>query len=154
PSSSSPTSSPRSATSSPRPSSSRPATSPTTARPRGSPTGTRTGTTTPSTTRTRGRSAPTLSAAQVSPVLDLLALDFMRDALLAALLVGVAAPLVGFFLVQRRMSLIGDGIGHVALAGVGVGIFTGSSPVWTALVAAVVAAVVIELVQRLGRTSG
>ncbi|MBM6546655.1 metal ABC transporter permease [Janibacter sp. YIM B02568] len=87
-------------------------------------------------------------------MLDLLALDFMRNALLAALLVGVAAPLVGIFLVQRRMSLIGDGIGHVALAGVGVGIFTGSSPVWTALVAAVVAAVVIELVQRLGRTSG
>ena len=87
-------------------------------------------------------------------MLDLLALDFMRNALLAALLVGVAAPLVGIFLVQRRMSLIGDGIGHVALAGVGVGIFTGSSPVWTALVAAVVAAVVIELVQRFGRTSG
>lgn len=85
---------------------------------------------------------------------DLLALDFMRNALLAALLVGVAAPLVGIFLVQRRMSLIGDGIGHVALAGVGVGIFTGSSPVWTALAAAVVAAVVVELVQRLGRTSG
>ena len=85
---------------------------------------------------------------------DLLALDFMRNALLAAFLVGVAAPLVGIFLVQRRMSLIGDGIGHVALAGVGVGIFTGQAPVWTALVAAVAAAVIIELVQRLGRTSG
>ena len=52
---------------------------------------------------------------------DLLALDFMRQALLAALLAGFAAPLVGVFLVQRRMSLIGDGMGHVALAGVAVG---------------------------------
>ena len=31
--------------------------------------------------------------------------------------IGVLAPAVGFFLVQRRMSLIGDGIGHVAFAG-------------------------------------
>ena len=55
---------------------------------------------------------------------DLLSLDFMRQALIAAVLVGLAAPLVGAFLVQRRMSLIGDGIGHVALAGVTVGILT------------------------------
>ena len=56
---------------------------------------------------------------------ELLELDFMRQALLAALLAGLAAPLVGVFLVQRRMSLIGDGMGHVALAGVAVGILTG-----------------------------
>lgn len=85
---------------------------------------------------------------------DLLALDFMRQALLAAVLVGLAAPLVGAFLVQRRMSLIGDGIGHVALAGVAVGILTGSMPVLTALVAAVAAAVGVELIRAAGRTSG
>lgn len=85
---------------------------------------------------------------------DLLALDFMRQALVAALLVGIAAPLVGVFLVQRKMSLIGDGMGHVALAGVAVGILTGQAPVWTALVAAVAAAVGIELIRARGRTSG
>jgi zinc transport system permease protein len=85
---------------------------------------------------------------------DLLALDFMRQALVAALLVGIAAPLVGVFLVQRRMSLIGDGIGHVALAGVAVGVLTGTAPVLTALVAAVAAAVAIELIRSRGRTSG
>ena len=85
---------------------------------------------------------------------DLLALDFMRQALLAALLAGFAAPLVGVFLVQRRMSLIGDGMGHVALAGVAVGVLTNQAPVLTALVAAVVAAVAIELIRASGRTSG
>ncbi|MFC7488186.1 metal ABC transporter permease [Knoellia sp. CPCC 206453] len=85
---------------------------------------------------------------------DLLSLDFMRQALIAAFLVGLAAPLVGAFLVQRRMSLIGDGIGHVALAGVAVGILTGSMPVLTALVAAVAAAVGVELIRATGRTSG
>lgn len=85
---------------------------------------------------------------------DLLALDFMRQALLAALLAGFAAPLVGVFLVQRRMSLIGDGMGHVALAGVAVGVLTGREPVLTALIAAVLAAVAIELIRASGRTSG
>ncbi len=84
---------------------------------------------------------------------DLLALDFMRYALLAALLVGLAAPLVGIFLVQRRLSLIGDGLGHVALAGVAVGVLLDQQPVLTALAAAAVAAVVIELIRAAGRTS-
>ena len=85
---------------------------------------------------------------------EILALEFMRQALLAALLAGVAAPLVGVFLVQRRMSLIGDGMGHVALAGVAVGLLTGQAPVLTALVAAVLAGVAIELIRASGRTSG
>ncbi len=85
---------------------------------------------------------------------DLLAYDFMQRALLAALMVGLVAPLVGVFLVQRKLSLIGDGMGHVALAGVAVGLVLNTSPVWAALVAAVAAAVVIELIRASGRTQG
>ena len=87
-------------------------------------------------------------------MLTLLDYDFMRRALLAALMVGTVAPLVGVFVVQRRMSLIGDGIGHIALAGVAVGLLTGGSPTWVALVGAVLAAVALELVRASGRTSG
>ncbi len=87
-------------------------------------------------------------------MLSLLDYDFMRRALLAALMVGAVAPLVGVFVVQRRLSLIGDGIGHVALAGVAVGLLTGGSPTWVALAAAVLAAVGLELVRATGRTSG
>ena len=85
---------------------------------------------------------------------EILSLDFMRQALVAALLVGIAAPLVGVFLVQRRLSLIGDGMGHVALAGVAVGLLTGQAPVLTALLFAVAAAVAIEVIRGRGRTSG
>ena len=85
---------------------------------------------------------------------ELLSYDFMQRALLAAVLVGLVAPLVGVFLVQRRLSLIGDGMGHVALAGVAVGLLTNVAPVWTALVAAVLAAVAIELIRASGRTQG
>ncbi len=84
----------------------------------------------------------------------LLSYDFMQRALLAAVLVGLVAPLVGVFLVQRRLSLIGDGMGHVALAGVAVGLLTNIAPVWTALVGAVLAAVAIELIRASGRTQG
>lgn len=85
---------------------------------------------------------------------EMLSLEFMRNSLLAALFVGLAAPMVGIYLVQRRLSLVGDGIGHVALAGVAVGVLTDTAPVLTALVTAVLAAVVIELVRARGRTSG
>ena len=74
----------------------------------------------------------------------MLDLEFMRLAFAAGGIVGLLAPAVGFFLVQRRMSLIGDGIGHVAFAGVAVGYLLGISPVVTALVASVGGAVAIE----------
>jgi zinc transport system permease protein len=47
----------------------------------------------------------------------MLDLEFMRLAFGAGIVVGLLAPAVGFFLVQRRLSLVGDGIGHVAPRG-------------------------------------
>jgi zinc transport system permease protein len=85
---------------------------------------------------------------------DLLTFGFMRRALAAAVLVGITAPAVGIYLVQRRLALVGDGLGHVALAGVAVGVLTTGQPVGTALVAAAGGAVAIELVRARGRTSG
>jgi zinc transport system permease protein len=86
--------------------------------------------------------------------MDILHYAFMQRALIASILIGLSAPSVGVYLVQRRLSLIGDGLGHVALAGVAVGVLTSTSPVWTALVAAVAGAVAIELIRAKGRTSG
>ena len=71
-------------------------------------------------------------------------LEFMRLAFAAGTIVGLLAPAVGFFLVQRRLSLIGDGIGHVAFAGVAFGYLVGIDPVATALVASVAGAIAIE----------
>jgi zinc transport system permease protein len=70
--------------------------------------------------------------------------EFMRLAFAAGTIVGLLAPAVGFFLVQRRLSLIGDGVGHVAFAGVAFGYLVGIDPVATALVASVAGAVAIE----------
>jgi zinc transport system permease protein len=80
--------------------------------------------------------------------------EFMRLALGAGAVVGVLAPAVGFFLVQRRQSLTGDGIGHVAFAGVAAGILLDVAPVLTALVAAILGGIAIELLRSRGGTAG
>lgn len=85
---------------------------------------------------------------------ELLSLPFMQHALLAALVTGLAAPSVGTYLVQRRLALIGDGLGHVAVTGVALGLLTGTSPTWTAVVVAIIGAVLIELIRERGHASG
>lgn len=87
-------------------------------------------------------------------LIDLLGLDFMHRALLAALFTGLAAPAIGTFLVQKRLALLGDGIGHIAVTGVALGLLTGTSPTWTAVVVAIIGAVVIEVIREQGHTNG
>jgi zinc transport system permease protein len=86
--------------------------------------------------------------------MDFLALGFMRKALIAGALVGFAAPSIGVFLVQRRLSLMGDGIGHVVFMGVAAGLAIGSAPIPTAMIFAVAGAVTIEVLRQRGKISG
>ncbi|MFF3915544.1 metal ABC transporter permease [Streptomyces sp. NPDC001852] len=86
--------------------------------------------------------------------MDFLNYAFMQRALLAAVLVGITAPAVGIYLVQRRQALMGDGIGHVAMTGVGLGFLLSTSPVWMATAVSVLGAVLMELIRWYGRTRG
>ena len=54
-------------------------------------------------------------------MLEMLEMEFMQRAWLAGLIMAVICPLIGSFLVLRRQSLIGDGLGHIAFAGVAAG---------------------------------
>jgi zinc transport system permease protein len=85
---------------------------------------------------------------------EILSSDFMQRALVAALFIGLAAPAVGTYLVQRRLALMGDGIGHVAVTGVALGLLTHTSPIWTAVVVAVLGAVLIEVIRERGHANG
>lgn len=85
---------------------------------------------------------------------ELFSMPFMQRALLAAIFTGLAAPAVGTYLVQRRLSLMGDGIGHVAVTGVALGLLTGTSPTWTAIIVAVLGAILIEVIRERGHTNG
>ncbi|MCH0565402.1 MULTISPECIES: metal ABC transporter permease [unclassified Streptomyces] len=86
--------------------------------------------------------------------MELLDYAFMQRALLAAVLVGVTAPAIGIYLVQRRQPLMGDGIGHVAMTGVGLGFLLNTSPVWMATAVSAFGAVLMELIRWYGRTRG
>ena len=96
-------------------------------------------------------------------MIELLSSPLMQRALVAAVLVGAAAPVVGTFLVQRRLALLGDGIGHIALTGVAAGWLAGALVGMTppdtlalpgAMLAAVLGAVGIEWVRAKGRITG
>lgn len=84
----------------------------------------------------------------------MLELEFMRLAFAVGAVVGLLAPAVGFFLVERRQSLVGDGLGHVAFAGVAAGYLLEVSPVATALVAAVLGALAIEWLRARAGAAG
>ena len=86
--------------------------------------------------------------------MTLLEYPFMVRALLGAVFTGLAAPAVGTYLVQRRLALMGDGIGHVAVTGVALGLLTGTSPTLTAVIVAILGAVVIEVIREQGRAGG
>ncbi len=86
--------------------------------------------------------------------MEILALPFMVRALLAALIAGCLAPAIGTYIVQRRLSLLGDGLGHVAIAGVGLALATGTAPLPMAVAVCVAGAVGVELLRQSGRASG
>lgn len=105
----------------------------------------------------------------ISGILDpdmwarMLTSPFMARSFVVAVLVGATAPIIGTYLVQRRLALLGDGIGHVSLTGVALGWLIGGAlgladqevlAIPGAVVAAVVGAILIEIVRRRGSATG
>lgn len=81
-------------------------------------------------------------------MVEILQYGFMQRAIIAGLIIGLICPLVGIFLVLRRMSLIGDSLSHVALAGVAAGMLAGFSPLYSAIFVSVIASVSIEFLRK------
>jgi zinc transport system permease protein len=77
-----------------------------------------------------------------------------QRALVACVAVGAFAPTIGAFLVQKRLSLVGDGVGHVAFAGIGLGLLVNVWPVWTALAFAVAGAIGVEVLRSRRKAGG
>ena len=84
---------------------------------------------------------------------DFLNYGFMVRALIAGVLIALAAPTLGIFLVARRSSLLTDTLSHTALAGVGLGILTGFHPLLRALLISILAANGIEKIITKGKLS-
>ncbi len=99
-------------------------------------------------------------------ILDAFAFPFFQRALIAGLAIAVMAGLLGVFVVQRRLSFLGDGLAHAAFGGMGIGAFvivsTGlvssqlglfTHPIWIALPFSLLAALVIAWLRRSTRLS-
>lgn len=84
-------------------------------------------------------------------MLDFFEYGFMVRALLAGILIAASAPLLGTFLVARRSSMLTDTLSHTALAGVGVGMAAGVSPLLGAILVSIVAASGIEKIVERGK---
>jgi ABC-type Mn2+/Zn2+ transport system permease subunit len=81
-------------------------------------------------------------------------LDVMRRALVATVVIGVVAPVVGTWVVLRRMANLGDAIAHGTLAGVGIAYAAGASVLLGAIGAGLLIAallVVFSTTRRLGQ---
>lgn len=59
---------------------------------------------------------------------NIIAYEFFRNALLGGLLVSILCAMVGTYVVTRRMVIVGGGMAHASLGGVGLGAYLGFSP--------------------------
>ncbi|RUT36194.1 metal ABC transporter permease [Paenibacillus zeisoli] len=80
--------------------------------------------------------------------MEILTVDFFQRALAGGLLIGITAPLIGIFLVLRRLSMIGDTLAHVTIAGVALGFLINVYPIAVGLVFAIVASFAIEKLRK------
>lgn len=84
----------------------------------------------------------------MADLLDALQLGFMQRALLAGALVALACAVVGTFVVLRGMSLLGDSLAHASFGGVALGVFLGVSPLYFALLVAVIGGIAIHILEH------
>ncbi|WP_018247538.1 metal ABC transporter permease [Orenia marismortui] len=81
-------------------------------------------------------------------LLDIFTYSFMQRAFIVGNIIAVICPLIGVFLVLKRLSLIGNTLSHVALTGVAIGMILGVYPIYTALFVSVLAAFGIEKLRK------
>ncbi|WP_449621293.1 metal ABC transporter permease [Robertmurraya sp. Marseille-Q9965] len=83
---------------------------------------------------------------------DILQYSFLQNAFLAGIIIGIIAPLLGVFIVVRRLSLIADALSHVTLAGIAASLllekkflmFSGLNPLYMGMVFSVGGSLFIE----------
>lgn len=80
-------------------------------------------------------------------MIEALQYAFMRNALIAGILISIACGIVGTLVVLRRIVFLSGGIAHAAYGGIGLGFFLGLDPLLSALGFAVIFALGMGLVE-------
>lgn len=80
--------------------------------------------------------------------MEMLQYDFMQRAFVAGILISIICPIIGTFIVLRRLSMIGDTLSHASLAGIAAGMLGNFYPLWGAMIFSVAAAVGVEKLRK------
>ena len=81
-------------------------------------------------------------------MLEILQYPFMQRALIAGVVLALLLAVLGIFVILRKMSFWGDGIAHASLAGIAIGLFAGYNPLITAIIFAVIFALLVYFLER------
>ena len=81
-------------------------------------------------------------------LLELFQYTFFRHALLGSLFASIACGIIGTYIVTRRLVFISGGITHASFGGIGIGLYTGISPIVTAAVFSVLSAFGVEWLSK------
>lgn len=84
--------------------------------------------------------------------MEIVTSEFFQRALIGGVFIGLTAPLMGIFLVLRRLSMIGDTLSHVSIAGVALGFLIGVYPLAVGLLFAIAASFGIEKLRKAYKT--
>jgi len=91
-----------------------------------------------------------MSDLTVFDIPNLLGYQFFQYALLGGIISAFACAWIGFFLILRKESMIGDGVAHTAFGGIALGVLLGIDPVLTALGVSILAVLGISYMKRKG----
>ena len=86
--------------------------------------------------------------------IELLQYDFMRFAVIAAILASIACGIIGALVVTNRIVFIAGGIAHASFGGIGMAFYLGLEPIFGAMVFAFGAAIAIGLVVKKSNQKG
>ena len=81
-------------------------------------------------------------------MIEALQYGFMRNALIAGLLVSIACGIIGTYIVINRIVFLSGGIAHTAYGGIGLGYLIGINPVIGAIVFSLISALGMGIVHR------
>ena len=81
-------------------------------------------------------------------ILELLQYTFFQHALLGSLFASIACGIIGTYIVTRRLVFISGGITHASFGGIGIGLYTGISPLLTAAIFSVLSAFGVEWLSK------
>ena len=80
--------------------------------------------------------------------MELLQYTFFQHALIGSLLASIACGLIGTYIVTRRLVFISGGLTHASFGGIGLGLYTGISPILSAALFAVLSAFGVEWLSK------